>query len=65
MSGSTGDNLTVSGRVEARRHARTSSARPLGSAPNSSPPAFVFGQEALTSNAVITWSGVSRSMTRT
>jgi len=65
MSGSTGDNLTVSGRVETRRQARTSSARLPGSAPNSRPPAFVLGQEALTSKAVIASSGVSRSITRT
>ena len=44
MSGSVGDSFTKMGRRVAARASRTIVASALGSAPNSSPPAFTFGQ---------------------
>ena len=44
MSGSVGDSLTKRGRRVAARARRTTSASVRGSAPNSMPPAFTFGQ---------------------
>jgi len=48
---SDGDSFTNSGRRVHWRAARTSAASATGSAPNSSPPDFTFGQLTLSSNA--------------
>ena len=64
-SGATGDSFTTMGLVVARRQRRTSPRSPSGVAPNSKPPASVFGQEALISNALITARSVRPSITLT
>src|SRR5437870_6701984 len=45
-SGTTGESFTVMGFVVAPRQRRTSSRTPSAVAPNSRPPALVFGQDA-------------------
>jgi hypothetical protein len=63
MSGNTGESFTTRGRAVAARQRRTSSPSARGSAPNSSPPACVFGQDALISKAVIAASPLKRVIT--
>ena len=55
-----GESFTTSGSVVARRVARTSCASTAGSWPNSMPPAFTWGHDALISSATTLGTPVRR-----